>query len=186
MEEWFLAKFTWPFMKQITSVSEKRYCYYAYVIAYAFYAERGKDVMRRTNEVSNLVGVSRRTLQYYDDEGLLLVERSENNHRMYSQRALERIWRVMIYKEKGFELRKIKHLTLASDNGKREYLRQRKKIIKSQIATLKEQMKFISSVLKNGMPQVPEERGALTYISRIEKSKKQICCSSKSTNTGLN
>ncbi|MBM6852605.1 MerR family transcriptional regulator [Mediterraneibacter glycyrrhizinilyticus] len=39
--------------------------------------------MKKTNEVSKLVGVSRRTLQYYDDEGLLKVEKSSNNHRIY-------------------------------------------------------------------------------------------------------
>ncbi len=30
--------------------------------------------MKRTNEVSKLAGVSRRTLQYYDDEGILVTE----------------------------------------------------------------------------------------------------------------
>ena len=51
------------------------YCYHANVIEYAFDAEEGKAVMKRTNEVSKLVGVSRRTLQYYDDEGLLGAKR---------------------------------------------------------------------------------------------------------------
>ena len=74
------------------------------MIEYAFDAEEGKAVMKRTNEVSKLVGVSRRTLQYYDDEGLLGAKRSELNYRLYDQQALERIWRIMIFKEMGFEL----------------------------------------------------------------------------------
>ena len=41
--------------------------------------------MKKTNEVSKLVGVSRRTLQYYDNEGLLDVKRSKNNYR-FSER----------------------------------------------------------------------------------------------------
>lgn len=65
------------------------YCYHANVIEYAFDAEEGKAVMKRTNEVSKLVGVSRRTLQYYDDEGLLGAKRSELNYRLYDQQALE-------------------------------------------------------------------------------------------------
>lgn len=36
--------------------------------------EKGKTVMKKTNEVSELVGVSKRTLQYYDDEGLISAE----------------------------------------------------------------------------------------------------------------
>ena len=59
------------------------------MIEYAFDAEEGKAVMKRTNEVSKLVGVSRRTLQYYDDEGLLGAKRSELNYRLYDQQALE-------------------------------------------------------------------------------------------------
>ena len=30
--------------------------------------------MKKTNEVSKLAGISRRTLQYYDDEGILVTE----------------------------------------------------------------------------------------------------------------
>ncbi len=51
--------------------------------------------MKKINEVSRLVGVSRRTLQYYDDEGILLSERTPNNHRVYDQYALERIWQMV-------------------------------------------------------------------------------------------
>ena len=42
--------------------------------------------MKKTNEVSKLAGVSRRTLQYYDDEGILVVKRSQNNHRLYDEK----------------------------------------------------------------------------------------------------
>ena len=38
-----------------------------------------KAVMKKVNEVSQLAGVSKRTLQFYDDEGLLSAERSEGN-----------------------------------------------------------------------------------------------------------
>ena len=44
--------------------------------------------MKKINEVSRLAGVSKRTLQYYDDEGLLLIERAQNNHRVYDGDAL--------------------------------------------------------------------------------------------------
>ena len=48
--------------------------------------------MKKTNDVSRLAGVSRRTLQYYDDEGLLPVERSSQNYRLYSEADLEQIY----------------------------------------------------------------------------------------------
>lgn len=67
------------------------------------YGER-KGIMKKINEVSQLVGVSKRTLQYYDDEGILLIERTTNNHRVYDQHTLEQIWQILIYKEMDFEL----------------------------------------------------------------------------------
>ena len=47
--------------------------------------------MKKVNEVSRLAGVSKRTLQYYDDEGLVLAERSKDNYRLYDEAALEKV-----------------------------------------------------------------------------------------------
>ena len=85
--------------------------------------------MKGISEVSKLTGVSRRTLQYYDDEGLLLVERSLNNHRIFDQQDLVRIWEILVYKEIQFELKEIKNILnqdkevciVSPDLHKREY-----------------------------------------------------------------
>lgn len=130
--------------------------------------------MKKTNEVSKLVGVSRRTLQYYDDEGMLLVERTENNYRLYDEKALEKIWRVMLYKEMGFKLKEIKQLLLLSDNKQEEYLGLRVEKVNSQIRGLEEQKEFISLVLKYGMPQIPEESTGMTYVSSIKELRKKM------------
>ena len=89
--------------------------------------------MKRTNEVSKLAGVSRRTLQYYDDEGILVTERSRNNHRLYDKEALEKIWEIMLYKEMGFGLKEIRQLLQATDNKKKEYLRRKIEIVRGEI-----------------------------------------------------
>ena len=49
------------------------------------YGER-EAVVKRTSEISKIVGVSKRTLQFYDDEGMIKVERSENNYRLYDEK----------------------------------------------------------------------------------------------------
>ena len=41
--------------------------------------------MKKVNEVSRLAGVSKRTLQFYDDEGLLPAQRSKDNYRLYDE-----------------------------------------------------------------------------------------------------
>lgn len=145
------------------------------------YTEKGKTVMKKINEVSRLVGVSRRTLQYYDDEGILLSERTPNNHRVYDQYALERIWQILIYKEMGFELKEIKQL-LKSDNAQKDFYFNRKiEAIKNQILTLKVQMKFISFVQVNGMPEKPEEYSGKTYVKCVEEIREKIQREKEST-----
>lgn len=50
-------------------------------------------MFKKIDEVSKLSGVSKRTLQYYDDEGILPVKRSKNNYRLYDDETMERLWK---------------------------------------------------------------------------------------------
>lgn len=54
--------------------------------------------MKKVNEVSRLAGVSKRTLQFYDDEGLLPAQRSKDNYRLYDDATLERLWEILVYR----------------------------------------------------------------------------------------
>lgn len=130
--------------------------------------------MKTISEVSRIVGISRRTLQYYDDEGILLTERTPNNHRVYDQSAMESIWKILVYKEMDFELQEIRQL-LKSDHAQKDvYFRKRIEAIKNQIITLKMQMKFISLVQVRGMPAKPDENSGKTYVRRIEELRRKI------------
>ncbi|MCI9489523.1 MerR family transcriptional regulator [Lachnospiraceae bacterium 48-42] len=130
--------------------------------------------MKRTNEVSKLAGVSRRTLQYYDDEGILVTERSRNNHRLYDKEALEKIWEIMLYKEMGFGLKEIRQLLQATDNKKKEYLRRKIEIVRGEIKKREEQIEFISLILGHGIPQMPEESDGMTYVKSIEELRRGL------------
>ena len=130
--------------------------------------------MKSTNEVSKLAGDSRRTLQYYDDEGIFVVERSSNNYRMYDQKALKKIWQILVYKEMNFQLKEIKYLLVISNSQKKRYLEKRKEAIRKQIIKLKMQMEFVSLVQIYGMPLVPIEGNRKTYMSSIEELREKI------------
>lgn len=45
--------------------------------------------MSKISKVSKRTGLSKRTLQYYDDEGLLHVPRSPDNYRMYDGETMQ-------------------------------------------------------------------------------------------------
>ncbi len=129
--------------------------------------------MKRTNEVSKLVGVSRRTLQYYDDEGVIAAQRTENNYRVYDQKALENIWRTLLYKEMGFELREIKKLLQATDEEQQIFLGSRMEIINRKIDSLVLQKEFVSMALSHELPKSPKENSGATYVKCIERIKEK-------------
>lgn len=78
--------------------------------------------MKKIKEVSEMTGVSRRTLQFYDEIGLLPAERTENNYRVYDEEALGRLWRILIYREIGCKLSEIKELLSAAPKEQYEIL----------------------------------------------------------------
>lgn len=130
--------------------------------------------MRKINEVSKLVGVSKRTLQYYDDEGLISVVRSSENHRIYDQHSLELIWEILIYKEMGFELKEIKEICSASEDNKKQYFSEKIDKITGQMSALDEQVCLINYVLRVGMPSVPLEIRGDSFVSSIGELRKSI------------
>ena len=78
--------------------------------------------MKKVNEVSRLAGVSKRTLQFYDDEGLLPAQRSKDNYRLYDDAALERLWEILVYRAMGLDLKEIKYLLTLSEKQQKQYL----------------------------------------------------------------
>ena len=136
--------------------------------------------MKQTNEVSRIAGISKRTLQYYDDEGVLTAKRSKNNYRLYSQEDLEEIWEIMIYKEIGFNLNEIKQLLSMPDQSRHEQLQLLLKKYANKIREIKEKMNFISLLMVNGMPQLPSEEESITYKDYITRLVKQNSTDHKS------
>ncbi|MBQ2776576.1 MAG: MerR family transcriptional regulator, partial [Peptococcaceae bacterium] len=65
--------------------------------------------MKTVKEVSNLTGVSVRTLHHYDAIGLLKpTELTEAGYRLYDDTALERLQMILLFRELQFPLKDIK------------------------------------------------------------------------------
>lgn len=95
-----------------------------------------KAFMKKVNEVSRLAGVSKRTLQFYDDEGLLPAKRSKDNYRLYDDSTLECLWQILVYREMGLDLKEIKHLLNISEREKTRFLDEKIRDIEQQVASL--------------------------------------------------
>lgn len=125
--------------------------------------------MKKTNEMSKLAGVSKRTLQYYDDEGLLMTERTKDNHRLYDRQAMKRIWEILVYKEMDFELREIRQIFQSTEEEKNQWLDRRRDVISRQIEEQKQKIAIIAFVQKYGMPTVPQENCEKSYVECIRE-----------------
>lgn len=109
----------------------------------------------KIEEVSKLSGVSKRTLQYYDDEGILPVKRSKNNYRLYDDETMERLWKILWYKEMGLDLKEIK---LILEGMKQEIVIEEKvNKINYTIRVLEEQKKVIEYIQRYSIPAKSEE-----------------------------
>ena len=89
----------------------------------------------RINEVAKLTGVSARTLQYYDEIGLLIPEKLNNGYRDYSDENLDKLQKILFYRFLKFKLNDIKEL-LDSECDNLKILEQQRELI------LKEKEKF--------------------------------------------
>lgn len=67
--------------------------------------------MKSISQVAKLTGVSIRTLQYYDEIGLLKPSKlTASGYRMYDGNALQTLQQILFFKELGFSLKEIKEI----------------------------------------------------------------------------
>lgn len=137
-------------------------------------------IMKRIKEVSQIVGVSKRTLQYYDEEGLLSVKRSKENYRLYDEAAMQQIWKILLYREMGFSLEEIRELLQKSEKGQEIMLAKQVERLQFQTQVLKETIDFIRSVKQNPEIWHPavftslENADVSTYVEQIELWKERV------------
>lgn len=63
----------------------------------------------KVKEVSDLVGISVRTLHHYNEIGLLIPDEiTEAGYRIYSKENLQQLQQILFFRELGFPLKKIK------------------------------------------------------------------------------
>lgn len=86
--------------------------------------------MRTVHEVSELTGVSIRTLQYYDKVGLLRpAARSDAGYRLYDEDDLARLQQVLLFRELEFSLKDIRGIIESPGFDRTRALQQQIKLL---------------------------------------------------------
>ena len=87
--------------------------------------------MKTVHEVSELSGVSIRTLQYYDRIGLLSpTDRTEAGYRLYDDAALEKLQQILLFRELQFPLKDIMEIVNRLDFDRSKALEQQIELLK--------------------------------------------------------
>lgn len=112
--------------------------------------------------VARMAGVTVRTLHHYDAIGLLRpTGRAENGYRRYSDADLERLQRILFYRELAFDLDTIKHAMDDLDADPLDHLRRQHALLTARIERLQRLADAVATAMEAHTMDIdltPEER----------------------------
>ncbi len=86
--------------------------------------------MRTISQVAELTGISIRTLQYYDEIGLLKPsELTQSGYRLYDDEALQKLQQILFFKELDFKLKDIREILEKPDFDQIAAFRKQKELL---------------------------------------------------------
>lgn len=105
--------------------------------------------MRSVKEVSELTGISVRTLRWYDEIGLFKpTATSEAGYRFYDDKALETLQQILFFREFDIPLKDIKAIFESPDFDREEVLRSQKKLLELKRNRLNRLIDSIEGILR--------------------------------------
>ena len=105
--------------------------------------------MKTVKEISEITGISIRTLHYYDEIGLLLpTEKSEAGYRYYDEKALEILQQILFFREFDIPLKEIKTIIKNSTLDKNQILKMQKNMLTAKKERIEKLIAHIDDILK--------------------------------------
>ena len=115
--------------------------------------------MRTVSQVSSLTGVSVRMLRYYDAVGLLRPAKvTEAGYRLYDDASLERLHRILMYRELDFTLEEIRKLLDEADADPMEALSRQIGLLEAKKERLEAVIAQAKEIRKRGYFEMKKDR----------------------------
>ena len=107
--------------------------------------------MKTVHEVSAITGLSIRTLQYYDNLGLLKpAGYTDSGYRLYGDQELEKLQQIMLFRELEFPLKEIKTMIESPEFDRDKALDQQIDLLKLRKAQIDDLIKMADDIRNNG------------------------------------
>lgn len=123
-----------------------------------------KDIMKIT-------GVTKRTLHYYDEIALLKVKKNESNHRIYSQKDLVKLQKIMLLKNMDMSIKDISKIINKNDSELKLVLQNQKEILKRKIESLENTKSAVEKYIKDVPITEIEELNSIPLEQYREEAK---------------
>ena len=105
--------------------------------------------MRTVKEISDLTGISVRTLHYYDEIGLLKpTEKSDAGYRLYDDKALETLQQILFFREFDIPLKEIKAVMDNPVLERNQLLQMQRKMLVAKKERMERLITSIDDILK--------------------------------------
>ena len=105
--------------------------------------------MRTVKEISDLTGISVRTLHYYDEIGLLKpTEKSDAGYRLYDDQALETLQQILFFREFDISLKEIKAVLDNPALERNQILQVQRKMLVTKKERMERLIASIDDILK--------------------------------------
>ena len=128
--------------------------------------------MRTISQVAELTGISTRTLQYYDEIGLLKPsELTESGYRLYDDEALQKLQQILFFKELGFKLKEIKEILQKPDFDRIKAFKRQKELLLLKRNRTDKLIQLLSRLEKGEQCMSFKEFDLSDYITTLEDFK---------------
>ena len=128
--------------------------------------------MYTVKKLSDLAGVSVRTLHYYDEIGLLSPSQvSANGYRLYDEAALLRLQQILFYREIGLQLTQIKDILDSPDFDLLVALRSHRSVLQGKMDRLQRLVSTVDSTIMHLVGEVDMNKKRLFEAFDEEKQK---------------
>ena len=105
--------------------------------------------MRTVKEISNITGISVRTLHYYDEIGLLKpTDKSDAGYRLYDDKALEQLQQILFFREFDIPLKEIKAVMENPALDRNHILKMQREMLLTKIKRMERLVASIDDILK--------------------------------------